>query len=56
LCGFGCLWLFLAAGQFVAGVAPGSFVGGYIGLFLVGGLVVILGAVLGAWRLARPVR
>jgi len=56
LCGFGCLWLFLATSQFVAGVGPGPFVGGYIGLFAVGGLVVILGAALGAWRIARPVR
>ena len=55
LCGFGCLWLFMTAGQFVAGVGPGPFAGGYIGLFVVGGLVVIVGAALGAWRLARPV-
>lgn len=53
LCGFGCLWLFLATGQLVAGVDPGSFVGGYIGLFAVGAAVVFLGAALGAWRLTR---
>lgn len=54
LCGFGCLWLFLAAGQLVAGVNPGSFVGGYAGLFAVGVSVVIVGAGLGAWRITRP--
>jgi hypothetical protein len=53
LCGFGCLWLFLATGQLVAGVDPGPFVGGYIGLFTVGAAVVILGAALGALRLTR---
>ena len=53
LCGFGCLWLFLAVGQFVAGVDPGSFIGGYAGLFGVGVSVVIAGAALGAWRITR---
>jgi hypothetical protein len=53
LCGFGCLWLFLAAGQLVAGVNPGSFVGGYNGLFAVGVSVVIVGATLGALRITR---
>jgi len=53
LCGFGCLWLFLAAGQFLAGVNPGSFIGGYAGLFAVGVSVVVVGAALGAWRITR---
>lgn len=53
LCGFGCLWLFMATSQLVAGVDPGTFAGGYIGLFTVGAAVVILGAALGAWRLTR---
>jgi hypothetical protein len=54
LCGFGCLWIFLATGQLVAGVDPGYFAGGYVGLFAVGVSVVTAGAALGAWRISRP--
>ena len=52
LSGFGVLWLLLAAGELGAGVTPSPTLGGYAGLFAVGGGVLGLGVFLGLSQVA----